>query len=181
MDVTETDMDAVVVEFYAPLYRFALSLAGSVAPASDLTQETFYRWLQHGTELRDPTKVKGWLFTTLYREFLRGNRRTIRFPHHDLEEVESELPVVDPADVGHLDGRLVMQALAQVDENYRAPLSLFYLESFSYSEIAEALGIPIGTVMSRLSRGRVELRRHLAALLSEEDRKVIPFFQAKAR
>ncbi len=180
MSVTGPDMDEVVAEFYVPLYRFALSLAGSVAPASDLTQETFYLWLQHGTGLRDPSKVKGWLFTTLYREHLRGNRRTLRFPHHELEEVVSELPVVGPADVGLIDGRLVMQALAQLDENHRAPLSLFYLESFTYPEISEALGIPIGTVMSRLSRGRDQLRRCLGASLSAEDRKVLPFFQAKA-
>ena len=180
MNVTEPDMEAVVAEFYAPLYRFALSLAGSVAPACDLTQETFYRWLTHGTELRDPTKVKSWLFTTLYREFLRGSRRTIRFPHHELEEVESELPAIEPADMEQLDGRLAMQALQQVEENYRAPLSLFYLESCSYAEIAETLDIPIGTVMSRLSRGRDQLRRHLRNLLSEEDQKVIPFLQAKA-
>ena len=152
MIVTESDMEAVVVEFYAPLYRFALSLAGGVAPACDLTPETVYRWLKHGTELRDPTKVKSWLFTTLYREFLRDNRRTLRFPYQELEEVEAELPSTEPADMEKLDGKLVMQALQKVDENYRAPLSLFYLESCSYARIAETLDIPIGTVMSRLSR-----------------------------
>ena len=57
-------METVVAEFYAPLYRFAFSLAGSSATACDLTQETFHRWLQHGAELRDPTKAKSWLFTT---------------------------------------------------------------------------------------------------------------------
>ena len=63
--------------------------------------------------------------------------------------------------VNQLDGHAVMEALQQVDESYRAALALFYLEDLSYLEIAEMLDIPTGTVMSRLSRGKAQLRELL--------------------
>jgi RNA polymerase sigma-70 factor (ECF subfamily) len=181
MNVPTPDSTAMVDELYGPLYRFALSLVGAPAAASDLTQEAFFRWFKQGGELRDPAKVKSWLFTTLYREFLRTNRRANRFPHHELDEVESELPAVAPEELDQLDGALVMGALQQVEETYRAPLSLFYLEAFSYAQIAEALDVPAGTVMSRLSRGRDQLRRHLRNRLTAEEQKLIPFAAAKTR
>jgi RNA polymerase sigma-70 factor (ECF subfamily) len=98
-----------------------------------------------------------------------------------LDEVESELPAVAPEELDQLDGALVMGALQQVEETYRAPLSLFYLEAFSYAQIAEALDVPAGTVMSRLSRGRDQLRRHLRNRLTAEEQKLIPFAAAKTR
>ncbi len=79
-----------------------------------------------------------------------------------------------PEDLGTLDAAVVLEALLAVDETFRAPLSLFYLESLSYTRIAELLEVPVGTVMSRLSRGRDQLRRELRARLPSEDRKVIP-------
>lgn len=173
-DVTTPDSVAVVDAHYAALYRFALSLAGESAAACDLTQEAFFRWFRQDTELRDPGKVKSWLFTTLYREFLRSRRREGRFPHHELAEVEDELPAVTPPDLEAMDAALVLEALQAVDETFRAPLSLFYLESLPYTRIAELLEIPVGTVMSRLARGRDQLRRELRARLSAEDRKIIP-------
>ena len=72
-----------------------------------------------GEQLRDRSKVKSWLFTTLHREFLGSRRRTTRFPHHEIESVESELPPVTPATVNAMDASAVMQALTKVDEVYR--------------------------------------------------------------
>jgi len=169
------DSAAVVEAHYAPLYRFALSLAGETAAACDLTQEAFFRWFKQETPLRDPAKVKSWLFTTLYREFLKGRRHETRHPHQEIAAAEAELPNVEPAELEPLDAALVVAALQVVDETFRAPLSLFYLESLSYAEIAAALEVPVGTVMSRLARGRDQLRRELRRRLSAEDRKIIPF------
>ena len=71
MNVEPATFENVVNTFYQPLYRFALTLAKCESSACDLTQETFRRFATKGHQLRDPSKVKTWLFTTLYREFLR--------------------------------------------------------------------------------------------------------------
>jgi RNA polymerase sigma-70 factor (ECF subfamily) len=152
------EFESVVARFYEPLYQFAFSLARAEADACDLTQQTFYVWATKGHQLRDPTKVKTWLFTTLHRTFLESRRRQVRFPHYELDEVPLDLPTLSPASVNQLDSAQVLDALAQVDEIYQAPVSLFYLEDCSYKEIAEILTIPIGTVKSRMARGIAQLQ-----------------------
>jgi RNA polymerase sigma-70 factor (ECF subfamily) len=152
------EFESVVARFYEPLYQFAFSLARAEADACDLTQQTFYVWATKGHQLRDPTKVKTWLFTTLHRTFLESRRRQVRFPHYELDEVPLDLPTLSPASVNQLDSAQVLDALAQVDEIYQAPVSLFYLEDCSYKEIAEILAIPIGTVKSRMARGIAQLQ-----------------------
>ena len=170
----ELDFDQLVSDYYQPLYRFALSLAEREAEACDLTQQTFFLWASKGQQLRDRSKVKSWLFTTLHREFLGSRRRNTRFPHHEIESVEHELPSVSPATVNEMDAGVVMQALWNVDEVYRAPLMLFYLEDHSYLEIAAVLEVPVGTVMSRLARGKAQLRGLLADQGAGEERKIVP-------
>lgn len=164
----------LVDAYYQALYRFALSLTRSEADASDLTQQTFYVWAKKGAALRDATKAKAWLFTTLYRDFLRGRRRGERMTAIETLPVEQAEPADVSADlVSTMDANVVMAALQEVDETFRAPLTLFYLEELSYQEIANALGVPIGTVMSRLSRGKAQLRARLAA--KEVSSNVVPF------
>ena len=153
----------LVETYYAALYRFALTLARNPADASDLTQQTFFVWATKGQTLRDAAKAKTWLFTTLYREFLRVRRRSGRITAiEDLAPADQDPPDVDLDIVGRMDAHLVMEALQEVDEVFREPLTLFYLQDLSYTEIAEILGVPIGTVMSRLSRGKAHLRTRLA-------------------
>jgi RNA polymerase sigma-70 factor (ECF subfamily) len=158
----DMDFESLVARFYAPLYQFAFSLTRAEADACDLTQQTFTIWAVKGHQLRDATKVKTWLFTTLHREFLESRRRQTRFPHFDLDTAESELPVVSPSAVSQLDAAQVLDSLAQVDEVYQAPVALFYLQDCSYNEIAEILGVPLGTVKSRLARGLGQLQHLLA-------------------
>ena len=170
----------LVDRYYAALYRFALSLARSQADACDLTQQTFYVWATKGHTLRDTTKAKTWLFTTLYREFLRSRRRDTRLT--SLEELppgESDRADDEIDRVRQLDGTLVLEALGAVAEAFRAPLTLFYLEDLSYQEIAETLGVPVGTVMSRLSRGKDQLRAALAA--QAQSPQIVPFPAAQRR
>jgi RNA polymerase sigma-70 factor (ECF subfamily) len=161
---------------YASLYRFALSLARNATDAADLVQQTFFIWATKGAALRDESKAKSWLFTTLYREFLRTRRRHARETAiEDLPPAEQDIAGEDIDRVARLDAATVMAALQSVDEGFRAPLTLFYLEDLSYLEIAESLGVPIGTVMSRLSRGKAQLRAALAREEQAATAKVVAF------
>ena len=158
----ELSFQTVVNAHYESLYRFALSLTRHEADACDLTQQTFYRWATKGGQLRDKSKAKSWLFTTLHREFLGQRRHEDRFPKVEItsmdgEELAADLPLLEK----QLDGASVMSALQLLDETYRAPLALFYLEEHSYRDIAEILDVPIGTVMSRISRGKDLLRKRI--------------------
>jgi RNA polymerase sigma-70 factor (ECF subfamily) len=157
--VAALDFEQLAEVFYMPLYRFALSLSRDPFEAADLTQQTFLLWASKGHQLREESKAKTWLFTSLYREFLRGERKRGRESGS-----ESQLPDVQclPVAANHLDGDAVLRALLDLEEIYRAPLSLFYLQEHSYKEIAETLGLPVGTVMSRISRGKARLREQLA-------------------
>jgi RNA polymerase sigma-70 factor, ECF subfamily len=156
------DFESLVASYYEPLYQFAVSLARDEADACDLTQQTFCIWAAKGHQLRDASKVKTWLFTTLHREFLGSRRRQTRFPHLELEQAAAELPVVPPATVNRLDSARVLDSLACLDEIFQEPVALFYLQDCSYNEIAEILDVPLGTVKSRLTRGLERLHQLLA-------------------
>ena len=158
MDPAE-QFESLVSEYYDPLFRFALSLTRSEADALDLTQHTFLVWARKGHTMRDHSKVKCWLFTTLHRTFLQGRRREVRFPHQELEESADQLPNFSPEVTERLDSAHVLCALAKVDEIFQGAVALFYLEDCSYKEIAAILEIPIGTVRSRIARGIAQLRK----------------------
>lgn len=156
------DFEGLVARYYEPLYQFAFSLTRSEADASDLTQQTFYVWATKGHQLREPDKVKTWLFTTLHRQFLATCRRQSRFPHQELETAVAELPVIAPAEISSVDTAQVLAALARLEEAFQAPVALFYLQDCSYKEIAAILELPMGTVKSRISRGIGQLYRMLS-------------------
>ncbi|HXT39646.1 MAG TPA: RNA polymerase sigma factor [Candidatus Angelobacter sp.] len=155
------EFEAIVNEHYEPLYRFAMSLTRSESDARDLTQHAFYVWATKGHQLREISKVKTWLFTTLHRAFLEARRRQIRFPHHHLEELSEQLPALCPEPASQSDWFQVLSALAKVDEVYQAAVALCYLEDYSYKDIAGILDVPVGTVKSRISRGIAQLREIL--------------------
>jgi RNA polymerase sigma-70 factor (ECF subfamily) len=156
-----TDFESLVATYYAPLYQFAFSMTRDEADACDLTQQTFCIWANKGHQLRDRSKVKTWLFTTLHREFLSIRRKQSRASHVELDQASSELPVVMPSSVNQLDTRELMTALERLEEIFQAPVSLFYLQDCSYQEIAEILEVPLGTVKSRLARGLSRLHEML--------------------
>lgn len=169
-----SDFQQLVDQEYASLFRFAVSLSKSEADAADLTQQTFFLWAAKSHQLRDRSKAKSWLFTTLYREFLNRRRHEVRFLKIELDEVcEEEMSISPNAHV--FDSATLLRALHEVEEPFRAPLTLFYLEQFSYQEIANVLDVPIGTVMSRLSRGKALLRRRLLSKEELRGNKVVAF------
>ena len=155
------DFEQIVSQHYEPLYRFAFSLTRAEADACDLTQQTFYVWATKGHQLRDRSKIKSWLFTILHREFLHIRKRAVRFPHFELSDGNEDLPTISPEIVNTLDAARVFEFLGQLQEPYRAALSLFYLEDCSYKEIADILEVPLGTVRSRISRGIAQLQQSI--------------------
>ena len=182
---SEGNGDAVSCIFNSPFYtkalgpishRQGLPRTGTFrttlrADASDLTQQTFYLWATKGHQLRERSKVKTWLFTTLHRIFLEAPRRQTRFPHRGLEEFAPEdLPASSPPSDDHMDSAQVLRALAQVDEVYQGAVALFYLEDCSYREIAEILGVAEGTVKSRIARGITQLRHLMECSASTRHR-----------
>ena len=154
----ELDFQSLVDLHYGPLYRFSMSLTRAESDACDLVQQTFLTWATKGHQLQDVSKVKSWLYTTLHRAFLESRRRTTRFPHLEITEAAAELPSVEPDLVARLDAQDAVQLLGQVDEQFHAAVSLFYLEDYSYNEIAAILEIPLGTVKSRIARGLAQLK-----------------------
>lgn len=146
---------------YEALYRYAYRLSGAAADAEDLTQEAFGKALARMDQLRDPERARAWLFRILRNGYLRRVRDEKRHRLVPLDAVGDlaerpgdETPEVEP-------GRL-QDALNDLDEAFRTPLILYYFEDFSYRDIADQMDLPIGTVMSRLARGKAYLRSRLA-------------------
>jgi RNA polymerase sigma-70 factor (ECF subfamily) len=155
----EPKFEELVNRYYRDLYRFGFSLTRSEADAADLTQQTFYIWANKGHQLREAGNAKHWLLTTLHREFLQQHRRQQRFSDERLEDAIEES--YDISDISRTDVETMLDYLNYIHENYRAPLVLYYLEDLAYKEIAKVLEIPVGTVQSRIARGKSQLRHLL--------------------
>ena len=155
-------MTLIVDRLYSSLYQFAVGLSKSESDAADLVQQTFLTLSQRLDQIRDFSKIKSWLFTTLRRNFLLEIRRQQRHPEVEFLLGIHDFPARDSKALRSLDARSLREALLKVDEKYRVVLELFYASNLSYREIACTLGIPIGTVMSRLSRGKAQLRSILS-------------------
>ena len=154
------DFQQLIADHYAGLYRFAQSLCRRQGMAEDLVQQTFLQWARKGHTLIDGSKAKTWLYTTIYREWLAIARREQRHEHVEFEaEVHGSMQ--EPDEEPRVDAVTLQRALDQLEDHYRAPLVLFYLRELSYRDIAETLGLPIGTVMSRLSRAKEALKKLL--------------------
>ncbi len=156
-----SDFQQLVDEYYVGLYRFAQSLCRRQGMAEDLVQQTYLQWARKGSALRDLTKVKSWLYTTLYREWLAIARKEKRFEAVEFDPEMHALEEEEIKEEPRVDSQQLQKALAELDDSYRTPLVMFYLKELSYREIAEVLQVPIGTVMSRLSRAKDALRRVL--------------------
>jgi RNA polymerase sigma-70 factor (ECF subfamily) len=158
------------------LYGLALRLTGDASIAEDLVQETYLKALQAFVTLRDPDRVRPWLFQILSRLAIdrrRASGREVsleapedldRFSLYDRITDEDPLPYSDSLHedfLAQFHDEDVRRALVRIPEAYRVPLLLVYVEGLSYRELAEVLGCPIGTVMSRLHRGRKALEREL--------------------
>jgi RNA polymerase sigma-70 factor, ECF subfamily len=166
---SDPEFEKLVDLYYRDLYRFAFSLTRREADAADLTQQTFYIWAHKGHQLRVLANVRGWLFTTLHREFLQTRRRQERISDQPFsQEIMDEIAVVSVDAISKIDIRTMLDLLEEIDQSYQAPLVLYYMEDLSYKEIAEVLEIPLGTVQSRIARGKMRLHQ----LLTDETRSI---------
>lgn len=159
---------AVDLEAHIPrLRRYARALTGSREAADDLTQDTLERaWVKRslwraGTD--DPAgSLRAWLFAVMHNVFVNSLRRVKAV--ESLEQAGDSMPELAAADASAETGaavRDIRQALMRLPEEQREVILLVGLEQLSYAEAAFALDVPIGTVMSRLSRGRERLRQIL--------------------
>ena len=164
------------------LYSAALRMTRNRADAEDLVQETFLRAYRAYDSFQEGTNLRAWLYRILTNAFINRYRRQQRRPSEvELDEVEdlylykrvastetrgaarsAEEEVFDA-----LEGSDVRQAIDKLPRNYRMPVLMADLEGFSYKEIAEMLQIPIGTVMSRLHRGRKALQKLMWQIAEE--------------
>jgi len=151
------DLEEAVQLYYKDVYRFALYLARNEADAADLTQYAYEQLVLKHHQIQEAGKVRSWLQSTLYRKFIDQKRRIIRFPQEELHEEHPAALTRPPAPGDQIDAKAAVAALEQLEDDLRFPLTLFYLNSSSYKEIAETLDLPMGTVMSRLYRGKEKL------------------------
>ena len=148
-----------LIELHAPLlYRYAYRLTGNSHEAEDLTQQTYLLVQQRGHQLREVQALRGWLLTIVRNVFLKSRRHRGR--GRSLDDIDEPLVIEESWD-SPVDREQLQQALLELSEEFRSPLVLYYFEDFSYQQIADHMGVPIGTVMSRLSRAKTFLRKRL--------------------
>ena len=173
---TQRRFEALALPHLGHLYRLAIRLKRTAQDAEDLVQETYVKALRAFPALRDPERIRPWLCQILSRLVYDGHRsepREVavgdlaeleRFSLYDLIDQEDPFPYSDQLHrdfLGRFDDGEVRRALLALPEAYRVPLVLLYVEELSYKELADALGCPVGTIMSRLHRGRKILEREL--------------------
>jgi len=166
------------------LYSVAFRYVGNRYDAEDLVQETLYTAYDKFHQLRDSRKFKSWIFTILRNHFLKWRRKKTPVPADEFEngiDYLSQLETVslqqDVASVYEkkIEADTIQSTLDKLPEKYKAVLILYYMEDSSYQEIANMLAVPVGTVMSRLSRAKQMMKKALlrSTIVQPETKKVI--------
>jgi len=146
----------LVAEHHQVVYRYAYRLTGSVQDAEDLTQQVFLTAQQKLGQLRNINAAKSWLFAILRNSFVKGRQRRRPVLATDVAMDVGSVPAGSLG--GDVDQERLQDALNRLPDDFRQVVLMFYFEECSYKEIAERLEMPIGTVMSRLSRAKGHLR-----------------------
>ena len=172
----DKEFEKLVVPLLDGLYNFARWLCGDPDEARDLVQETLLKALRAFASFRQGTNFRAWMFRILRNTFLTSRTGLERRNTQQEDEetfaqaaVSTETPEI--ALIRRADTELVQAAIAQLTPAWQEVVLLADVEEMKYKEIAEALDIPIGTVMSRLARARQQIKAHVVAALSQ--RKVV--------
>ena len=166
------------------LYNLAFKYVGNRYDAEDLVQETLYTACRKFDQLRDSRKFKSWMFTILRNHFLKSQRKKDPVQPNEYEngvDYLSQLVSVsvqqDVATVieQKMEAETIQLTLNRLPEKYKTVLILYYIEDSSYQEVAEMLGVPIGTVMSRLSRAKQMMKKALlrSAIREPQTKRVV--------
>ena len=147
-----------IVDLLVPLRRYARSLTRDTLRADDLVHDTLVRALEAEGSLRPNTNLRTWMMTVLHNVFIDDQRRKRVETRHADVLVQMHEAVAPPAQEGQVRLAQIRRAFLTLPEEQRAALHLVTLEGMAYADAAAVLGIPIGTLMSRLGRGRAALR-----------------------
>ncbi|MGH9844484.1 MAG: sigma-70 family RNA polymerase sigma factor [Blastocatellia bacterium] len=151
------------------LFRVAMRVVRDHAHAEDLVQETYLQAWRSFDRFEPGTNLRAWLYKIMFNTH-HSQRRRLRLQLVQFEETIAETIAYDPPTPQHLTDEEVLAEMEKLPRDFQIPIALVDIEGLSYKELAEALNIPIGTVMSRLHRGRKLLRMGLAKYAHEAGR-----------
>jgi len=162
LPVADDELRQLVIDQIPHLRRYAMALVGDRDRADDLVQDSLERAWSRLKLWRRDGNIRAWLFTIMHNLNANAVRQAKRRPRHDPIDEVSVLPATPPNQEQRLELSLLAQGIAALPAEQRAVVLLVGLEQMRYEEVAGILDLPIGTVMSRLHRGRERLRRALA-------------------
>jgi RNA polymerase sigma-70 factor (ECF subfamily) len=182
--VSDEEFETLLMEALEPAYRLALRLSGSSDDAQDLVQEAALRASRFRQTFQRGTSFKSWFYRIIVNQFYTGTRRRKNTTTTSLDSLNDATdiflfarsaeagllrPDADPAAsvVSRMAEDDVARALATLPEEFRTVATLYFIDDLSYQEIADILGVPIGTVRSRLHRGRHMLQKQLWRVAEE--------------
>ena len=185
----QTLFESMALPFMDQLYSHALRLTQNASDAEDLVQETYLKGYRAFSSFEEGTNIRAWLFRILTNNFINNYRKKQRgFEEEDLDEIEEmylyrRLGSLHSGGLGmsaedmlfeRLTADEVKDAVEALPTQYREVVLLADVQGFSYKEIADILGIPGGTVMSRLHRGRAKLQKDLLEFASKRRLVTVP-------
>lgn len=173
--LNQKDFEKLALPLLDPLYNFARWMTGDADEARDLVQETFVKALKALSSFQEGTNFRAWMFRILRNTFLTSRtglerRNTVQESEEGFSQVVVTQETPELALVRRANTELVQQGIACLPHGFQEVLILADLEEMKYQEVADALDIPIGTVMSRLARARKLLRQYIVDTLNSQTR-----------
>jgi RNA polymerase sigma-70 factor (ECF subfamily) len=166
------EFEGAALTYADQLFRVALRVVRDREHAEDLLQETYLQAWRSFDRFEPGTNLRAWLYKIMFNTYSNQRRRQ-RLQMVPLEETIAETIAYDPPTPQRLTDEEALAELEKLPRDYQIPVALVDVEGLSYKELAEALNIPIGTVMSRLRRGRKLLRMGLAKFSREAGHRTV--------